>query len=322
MNPLIIGFLVVVGVLAVVVLVLALRAGREGDAEISDRLDTYVGDQVREISGEDIEEQAKRLAKLTDGINKVIERRSFGAKIATQLAQASIKLTVTEYLILNVVSIVLVGAVGYLIFRNFLTIFMFGLGAVLPRIIVNLLKGQRLKKFNDQLGDTINLLVNGIRSGYSMPQAMETVGRDMPPPVSEEFRRVTLEIGLGVPLEDALNHMVRRVQSADLELMITAVNVSYEVGGNLAEILDIISHTIRERVRIQGEIKTLTAQGQITGIVLSGLPFALTGILFVLNREYMGRMFTTTCGWIMSGVALMIIVIGYFIMQKIVKIEV
>jgi tight adherence protein B len=221
-----------------------------------------------------------------------------------------------------VVSIVLVGAVGYLIFRNFLTIFMFGLGAVLPRIIVNLLKGQRLKKFNDQLGDTINLLVNGIRSGYSMPQAMETVGRDMPPPVSEEFRRVTLEIGLGVPLEDALNHMVRRVQSADLELMITAVNVSYEVGGNLAEILDIISHTIRERVRIQGEIKTLTAQGQITGIVLSGLPFALTGILFVLNREYMGRMFTTTCGWIMSGVALMIIVIGYFIMQKIVKIEV
>jgi tight adherence protein B len=311
-----------VGVLAVVVLVLALRSGREGDAEISDRLDTYVGDQVREISDEDIEEQAKRLAKLTEGINKVIERRSFGAKIATQLAQASIKLTVTEYLILNVVSIVLVGAVGYLIFRNFLTIFMFGLGAVLPRIIVNILKGQRLKKFNDQLGDTINLLVNGIRSGYSMPQAMETVGRDMPPPVSEEFQRVTLEIGLGVPLEDALNHMVRRVQSADLELMITAVNVSYEVGGNLAEILDIISHTIRERVRIQGEIKTLTAQGQITGIVLSGLPFALTGILFVLNREYMGRMFTTTCGWIMSGVAVTIIMIGYFAMQKIVKIEV
>jgi tight adherence protein B len=321
MNPLVI-LVVVVGVLAVVMLILALRSGGEGESEITDRLDTYVGDQVREYTDEDIEQEAKRLARLTDGINKVIEKRSFGARIATNLAQASLKLTVTEYLVLNLASIVLVGALGFLIFRNFLTIFALGFGALLPRILVNILKAQRLKKFNDQLGDTINLLVNGIRSGYSMPQAMETVGRDMPPPVSEEFRRVTLEIGLGVPLEDALNHMVRRVQSADLELMITAVNVSYEVGGNLAEILDIISHTIRERVRIQGEIKTLTAQGQITGIVLSGLPFALTGILFVLNREYMSRMFSTTCGWIMSGVAITIIAIGYFAMQKIVKIEV
>jgi tight adherence protein B len=321
MNPLVI-VLVVVGVLAVVMLILALRAGRGEQPEISERLDSYVGEQVREITDEDIEAEAKRLAKLTDGLNKIIEKRSFGARIATQLAQASVKLTVVEYLVLNLASILVVGALGYLVFRNFLAIFMLGAGALLPRLVVNLLKAQRLKKFNNQLGDTINLLVNGIRSGYSMPQAMETVGRDMPPPVSEEFRRVTLEIGLGVPLEDALNHMVRRVQSADLELMITAVNVSYEVGGNLAEILDIISHTIRERVRIMGEIKTLTAQGQITGAVLSGLPFALTGILFVLNREYMGRMFSTTCGWIMSGVAVTIIVIGYVVMQKIVKIEV
>jgi len=321
MNPLVI-MLVIVGVLAVVMLILALRAGRAGETEISERLDSYVGEQVREITDEDIEEEAKRLSRLTDGLNKVIEKRSFGARIATQLAQASIKLTVVEYLVLNLASIVVVGALGYLVFRNFLAIFMLGAGALLPRLVVNILKAQRLKKFNDQLGDTINLLVNGIRSGYSMPQAMETVGRDMPPPVSEEFQRVTLEIGLGVPLEDALNHMVRRVQSADLELMITAVNVSYEVGGNLAEILDIISHTIRERVRIMGEIKTLTAQGQITGAVLSGLPFALTGILFVLNRQYMGRMFSTTCGWIMSGVAVTIIIIGYVIMQKIVKIEV
>jgi tight adherence protein B len=155
-----------------------------------------------------------------------------------------------------------------------------------------------------------------------MPQAMETVAKDMPPPVSEEFRRVTLEIGLGIPLEEALDHMLRRVQSPDLDLMITAINVQHEVGGNLAEILEIISHTIRERVRIQGEIKTLTAQGQITGYVLSGLPFALTGILFVLNREYMSRMFTTTCGWIMVGVSIVIIAAGFFAMQKIVKIEV
>lgn len=321
MNPLVyvLGF---VGIVAVVVLVLALRSGRPQDQGIVQRLDSYVGDQNREPSAQEIEEEAKRRSRLTEGLNRAIEKRSFGANIATELAQASLKLTVAEYLVLNLASIVLVTGLAYLIFRNFLFLFGIVLGIFLPRIIVNILKAQRLRKFNDQLGDTINLLVNGIRSGYSMPQAMDTVANDMPPPVSEEFRRVSLEIGLGVPLADALQHMVRRVRSGDLDLMVTAINVSYEVGGNLAQILEIISHTIRERVRIQGEIKTLTAQGQITGIVISGLPFALTAILFLLNREYMERMFTTTCGWIMSGVAITIILSGYFAMQKIVKIEV
>jgi len=108
--------------------------------------------------------------------------------------------------------------------------------------------------------------------------------------------------------------------------MITAINVQHEVGGNLAEILEIISYTIRERVRIQGEIKTLTAQGEITGYVLSGLPFAITGILFLLNREYMGRMFASSpsqpCGWILVGVSVVIIAAGFIIMKQIVKIEV
>lgn len=321
MDPLVI-MLVVVGILAVVMLILALRSGREGEADISERLDTYIGDQAADLTTEDIDQQAKRLSRLTEGLNKVIERRSFGARISTQLAQASLKLTVAEYLILNVASVVLTGILAWFIFRNFLFIFGFIGGFFIPRIVVGILKGQRLRKFNNQLGDTINLLVNGIRSGYSMPQAMETVANDMPPPVSEEFKRVTLEIGLGVSLEDSLQHMLKRVNSMDLDLMVTAINVSYEVGGNLAEILEIISHTIRERVRIQGEIKTLTAQGQITGYVLSGLPFALTGILFVLNREYMGRMFTTPCGWIMAGVSIVIIAAGFFAMQKIVQIEV
>jgi tight adherence protein B len=187
---------------------------------------------------------------------------------------------------------------------------------------VNSLKGQRLRKFNDQLGDTINLLVNSLRSGYSMPQAMETVAGDMPPPISEEFRRVGIEISLGVSLEQALDNMLRRVNSPDLDLLITAIGVQHEVGGNLAEILEIISHTIRERVRIHGEIKTLTAQGEITGYVLSGLPFALTGVLFLMNREYMMRMFTTPCGWIMSGVAITIIVLGFVVMKKVVQVEV
>jgi tight adherence protein B len=311
-----------VGLLAVVMLILALLGGGGEETQVERRLGSYVQGEERGPSEENIEEEAKRLSRFTEGLNKAIEKRTFATNISAQLAQASVKLTVAEYLILRFISVIVLGGIGFLIFRNFLTITGFVAGFFFPKLVLNVLKARRLRKFNDQLADTINLLVNGIRSGYSMPQAMETVANDMPDPVSEEFRRVGIEIGLGVPLQDALDNMLRRVNSADLDLMITAIKVQHEVGGNLAEILDTISHTIRERVRIQGEIKTLTAQGEITGYVLSGLPFAITGILFLLNREYMGRMFTTTCGWIMSGVAMTIIVLGFFVMRKIVQIEV
>ena len=322
MNPIVIVVLAAVAVLAIVVLILALRSGRDPEAEIARRMSAYVGEEGGEAREEVIEAEAKRLSRLTEGLNKAIEKQSFGARISARLAQASLQLTVTEYLIWNLVSIVVVGGLAWLLFRNFLFLFGALFGFFLPRVVVNILTGRRLKKFNDQLGDTINLMVNSVRSGYSMPQAMETVASNMPPPISEEFRRVTLEIGLGVRQEDALRHMLRRVDSPDLDLMITAINVAYEVGGNLAEILDIIGLTIRERVRIHGEIKTLTAQGQITGNVLAGLPFALTGVLYLLNRPYMQRMFTTTCGWIMSGVGIVTIAMGYYIMRRIVDIEV
>jgi len=204
-NPLIV-VLIVVAIAAVILLILALRSGGEGEPEVQERLVRYTEDDRREIREEDIEEEAKRLARLTEGLNKVIEKRTFAARIATDLAQASLKLTVAEYLILTLASIVLVTGLAYLLFRNIL--FLTGIlgGFFLPRVIVGIMKAQRVRKFNNQLGDTINLLVNSIRSGYSMPQAMESVARDMPPPVAEEFRRVVLEIGLGVPLEDALAH--------------------------------------------------------------------------------------------------------------------
>ena len=321
MDPLVM-VLVGVGILAIIALALALWGGRRQEQTIEDRLGEYVTDTGRELTDQEAEEEAKRLARLTDGLNRAIERHSFGARIANQLAQASVKLTVAEYLILNIFSILLCGALAYLVFRNFLFIGGLIFGFFLPRIILRIMRSRRLRKFNDQLGDAINLMVNSLKAGYSMPIALETVANDMPAPISEEFRRVVIEIGLGVALDHALNNMLRRVHSQDLDLMITAISVQHEVGGNLAEVLDTISYTIRERVRIQGEIKTLTAQGEITGYVLAALPFVLTIVLFLLNREYMARMFTTTCGWIMSGVALTIIVIGFIIMRRVVRIEI
>ena len=315
--------LVGIGVLAIVALIVALTGGRRRESTIEERLDQYAPSVAgAELTEAEIEGEARRLSRLTDDLDQAIRRRSYGARIADQLAQASVKLTVPEYLVLNVVSILICGAVAWLIFRNFLFLVGVAIGAFLPRLILRSMRSRRLRKFNDQLGDAINLMVNSLKAGYSMPIAMETVANDMPAPIAEEFRRVVIEIGLGVPLETALDNMLRRVHSSDLDLLVTAINVQHEVGGNLAEILDTISFTIRERVRIQGEIKTLTAQGEITGYVLGLLPFVLTVVLFILNREYMMRMFTTPCGWIMTGVAIIIVAIGFVIMRRVVQIEI
>jgi tight adherence protein B len=191
-----------------------------------------------------------------------------------------------------------------------------------PRIYVNVRKRRRLNAFNDQLGDTITLLANSLRSGFSIVQSMETVANQLPEPISAEFHRVTQEIGLGLHYEEALNNMLRRVPSDDLDLMITAINIQGRVGGNLAEILDTIGHTIRERVRIKGEIRVLTAQQMISGYILTALPVLLMLVLYLLNKEYIGRMFRDPCGWIMIGVSTIMIVVGFLIIRRIVDIEV
>jgi tight adherence protein B len=179
-----------------------------------------------------------------------------------------------------------------------------------------------VNRFNDQLGDTITLLANSLRSGYTIVQSMKTVAEQLPDPMASEFLRVTQEIGLGLHYEEALNNMLRRVPSDDLDLLITAVNIQGKVGGNLAEILDTIGHTIRERVRIQGEIRVLTAQQMISGYILTALPVILGLVLYGINKEYVGRMFNDPCGWIMIGVSILMITAGFFAIKRIVDIEV
>jgi tight adherence protein B len=151
---------------------------------------------------------------------------------------------------------------------------------------------------------------------------METVAQQLPNPIAGEFRRVTQEIGLGLHYEQALNNMLRRMPSDDLDLMITAINIQSKVGGNLAVILDTIGHTIRERVRIKGEIRVLTAQQMISGYILTALPIVLGLVLYLINKQYMARMFSDPCGWIMIGVSVVMIGIGFVIIRKIVNIEV
>ena len=154
---------------------------------------------------------------------------------------------------------------------------------------------------------------------------MEAVSSELPRPISVEFHRVVQEMMLGLPMEEALDHLMRRINSDDLDLVVTAINVQREVGGNLAEILDVISHTIRERVRLKGQIAALTAQGRATAWVIAALPIVLIALLFVLNREYIQTLFTPenrSCGIPMMILVAVMIVSGFLAVQKIVQIDI
>lgn len=313
-----------IGIVAVIILILGIVSARGEQGEFKERLDRFVEADRKATAIE--ARPARRSTPVADALNRFLTGRGFAENISMQLARADLKLTVGEYLALSVIAIVGGGVIAYLISSKSLVFALVGVAAgyFAPGIYMSYMQGRRLKMFNDQLGDTINLLVNGLRTGFSVLQAMEAVARELPQPVAGEFDRVVKEVQLGLTLEQALQNMLRRVKSEDLDLVVTAVNVQREVGGNLAEILDVISHTIRERVRIKGEIGVLTAQGMITGYVITGLPLALMAFLYLVNREYVQRLWTTPgpCGWAMLIGGAILIVSGFLIIQKIVRIEV
>ncbi|MBC7242540.1 MAG: type II secretion system F family protein [Anaerolineae bacterium] len=309
--------------LSVTLIVLGFALGRRAEPSLEERLDRYA---TREV--ELMEERKK--GKLTEEdstiagrLNRVIVKKESADKIAAELARADLKLKVSEYILINIASIILFALLGQLIFRSPLLALASGVfGYFAPRLYVKRRQAQRLNAFNDQLGDAINLLANSLRSGYSLLQSLETVSREMAPPLATEFARVVQEVGLGLSIEQALANMLRRVRSDDLDMMVTAINIQHEVGGNLAEILETISFTIRERVRIKGEIRVLTAQQMLTAYIISFLPVGLGLILYAINHEYIGLLFSEPCGWIMVVVGVIIITAGYLVIRKIVAIEV
>ena len=228
-------------------------------------------------------------------------------------------------------ALVVIAIVGMALIAGFLggrSPISFGIGAIVggiaPGIYVGSQQKKRLSGFDDQLPDMINLMVNGLRAGYSTMQAMEAISKELPPPICDEFRRVVQEMQLGVPMGRAMDNLLRRIPSEDLDFMITAINVQREVGGNLAEILDTISFTIRERIRIKGEIQVLTSQVRSSAKILSMVPILLSVYLWFVNNAYMRGLFLrgNTCGFSILGAALVLIGLGYMVMMKIADIEV
>ncbi len=319
------------GILVAVVIVAAgiISARREADL-VQDRLGSLVGDSDFDPF-EAVEEESRGGGLRERGaaivaIDNILAERSFGKKWRLKLARADLKLTVAEFFLLHfVVMSVLFGLGYFLLFAGDLifSIVLGFIGFFVPRIFVTRKISKRLRDFEGQLPDTLGLWVNALRSGYSVLQAMEAISRDAPEPTSTEFKRVVQEVQLGIDMDEALDHLLQRVESPDLDLVITAVNIQREVGGNLSEILDVISNTIRERIKLKGEIRVLTSQGRATGALISFLPIALALFLNAINPGYMGPMFENqTCGWPMLGAGLALIGIGSAIIQKIMDIEI
>lgn len=257
-------------------------------------------------------------------VDRAFGRQTFAQRLSRDLARADLKITVGEYLV-AVAVFVCIGILIGMVLRNVVVgLVLIAAAIALPRVFVARRRSTRLRDFNNQLADTITLLANSLRSGYSLLQAMELVSREARPPMSVEFERVVREVGLGLAPDEALGNLVRRIQSDDLELMVTAINVQREVGGNLAEILDTISSTIRERVKLKGEIKVLTSQQQYSGYIIAAMPIALALVLFAINPNYMTRLFTEThwCGLCLVGGSMGMILSGFLIIMKIVNIEV
>jgi len=319
MLNIMVAVFVVVGVL---VAFLGLNSLLVGDTDIQARMGRFASraNAIRERSRR---KPDRSEALLTASLNKVIAKQSFAQNMSRELARADLKITVGEYLVINLLATVFGMLIGYLAGGRSMIFAMLGVvaGFFAPRLYLRRRQKARLKAFNDQLADTISMLANSLRSGYSLLQSMDMVSREAPAPTSDEFKRVVREVGLGLSPEEALANLVRRINSEDLDLMVTAINVQHEVGGNLSQILESIGTTIRERVRIKGEIASLTAQQQYSGYILAAIPILLAGVLFMINREYMMPMFQGIFLCMPIGGGIMII-IGFLIIRKIVAIEV
>lgn len=333
MNPTI----VVAAVAAIAILLIAVGVASSGGSGVTARLERYAAGRQEKTKpkGEGLGELLSQSQAMA-AINRVVEQRDFGANLSREIARADLKLKVSEYLAFWAgmtvglpVAFFVVGFAVPSLQSPIMLLFGLLLGFIFPRIWLGRRKSSRLNAFNKQLPDTITLIANALRAGSSFLQAIELVVRESRPPVATEFGRVIREVNLGLPFDQALENMVRRIRSDDFELMATAIAIQHQVGGNLAEILDSIAFTIRERVRIKGEIRTLTAQQRMSGYVVGLLPFGLAGFIYLAAPTFFDPMFENPpgigglpAGVIILAVGLFSMMIGFMFIQKIVDIEV
>jgi tight adherence protein B len=256
-------------------------------------------------------------------VTHALENRDLGETLKLELIRAGLRLRPSEFVGAILLSTLLCPAIALIFTR--IPLILAGtaiVGLVLPFLVLKAMQAQRLARFAAQLPDALTLISSSIRSGYSFMRAIQVVSEQLTPPISEEFERVLKETNLGSPAEVAFANMVRRVPSYDLDLVVTAVVIQQQVGGNLAEIMDTIAGTIRERVKLQREIAALTAEGKLSGWICFVMPFFMLAIMTALNGEYMRPLFETPQGLMMIWIALALQFMGGVIIKKLLSVDV
>lgn len=312
-------------VLMTVIILFAFFSIRNKKKQPKDRMNDYFTQTQNVVESEQVKDNRsnKRIRNAFQSIgSKGILKRS-ASKSELRLLQADIKVTPEEFAVIQMILYL----ISFIVFFSFMNNILMGLLSIpitfiLIKLYFNIKISRRSKAFNNQLGDALGILANSLRSGYSYLQAMSTVAREMPEPISVEFSKVVKEMSLGMSDEKSLNNLMNRIDSEDLSLMVTAILIQKETGGNLAEILDNISDTIKDRIKLKGEVKTLTAQGRLSAGIVVALPFGLGIFMYFSNPGYIVPFLQSVIGKVAIGYGLLSIMLGVFFISKIIKIEV
>ncbi len=302
-------------------------AGKAKRAQLNSRLQKYTrpGAGVEELylektPGRDGDEGGMRA--VFRSISRMLTPSGWRRKAEQELTRAGIPLHAEEYVALHIMLIAFFTLAAFSLNGSILlTAAAAFTAALLPPLFVKSAQGKRVTQFNNQLGDGLTIMANSLRAGFSFMQAADTLSKEMPPPLSIEFSRLLREINLGATTEDALQNILERVASRDLDLLVTAVKIQRQVGGNLAEILDNIGETIRERIRLKNEVKTLTAQGRISGLIIGLLPVMIIVVVSMINPEYMLTLLVHPVGPFLLLWAVCSELIGLMLIRKIVTID-
>ncbi|MGL5257099.1 MAG: type II secretion system F family protein, partial [Proteocatella sp.] len=239
-----------------------------------------------------------------------------------ELQSAGIIMRPEEFLIAWLGIAVLPMAIVFIISKNIMiAIIIAAICAMIPPIIVARTKVKRVELFSKQLGEALPIIGNSLRSGFTFQQSMENISNNMPEPLAYEFGKTMREMNYGMPFEEALLRLGKRMDNKDLDLLISAVMIQSKVGGNLAELVDIIGETIKDRVKIKRDIKTVTSSGRLSGIILGVLPIALVLLLLVINPKYLMGFFSSSLGIMMIFVAIAMEVVGFLVILKITNIK-
>jgi len=305
------------------ILLLVYRLATKEEAVVNSRITKYVQPVKANVLTSSWSSVSKSGLGIVRYLSHFVSTSPKALYFNNKLIQAGIPLRGSEFFVIVILLSIAVGLAGFVFSKGELLVGVV-MGIVtylLLHVYVTMKIRQRISAFNHQLGETLSMMANALRSGHSFLQTVDMVAKEMTPPVSQEFGRMLKEMNFGAPTETALDNLLKRVPSADLDLAVTAILIQRQIGGNLAEIMDNIAATIRDRYMMKREVQTLTAQGRMSGWIVGLLPFILAVALGVINPGYMNLLYTDPLGQTFLGFGLFSQLVGIIIIRRIVDIE-